>query len=257
MYMTGIIGYPLKTTVSPALHNTAFKMLGIDGIYLRFPVREKDLPAAVCGLHALGFAGVNVTVPYKQRIVDCVHRVVGSARKIGAVNTIVNYNSTLYGYNTDMYGFQQSLEDHRVTVKGKRVALIGAGGAGSACAYVLQSFKPKELIIVDQVRKKARACARQFGADIAMLDVLCRRLPEIDIVINATPANLQHAIIPNLQPGAVYYDINYTHRMMKRKGITIINGLRMLILQGAQSFCLWTGRDMPVNRVLKTMGLKL
>jgi shikimate dehydrogenase len=221
-----------------------------------FP-REKDLSAAVCGLHALGFDGVNVTVPYKQRIVSLVHRVVGSAREIGAVNTIVNHNNMLYGYNTDIYGFQQSLEDYRIKVRSKRVALIGAGGAGSACAYVLQSLKPRELIIADQVRKKARACARQFGADVVMFDVLCRRLQEIDIVINATPANLQHAIIPCLQSGAVYYDINYTHRMMKRKGIKIINGLRMLVLQGAQSFCLWTGRDMPVNRVLKTMGLKL
>jgi len=257
MFITGIIGYPLKTTISPALHNAAFKVLGMDGMYLRLPVREKDLQGAVCGLHALGFSGANVTVPYKQRIIDLVHRVVGSAIEIGAVNTIVNHSNRLYGYNTDIYGFGQSLEDYRVRVKGKMVALIGAGGAGSACAYVLQSMRPKTLIISDQVRKRALACKRRFGGEVMIASTLSNRLSEIDIVVNATPENLQAMIIPHLRPGSVYYDINYTYKMMKRKGIKIINGMRMLVLQGAQSFCLWTGREMPVKKVLKHMGLKL
>lgn len=257
MFMTGIIGYPLQTTVSPALHNAAFRALGMDGIYVRFSVREKDLHAAICGLHALGFAGVNVTIPYKQRIVGFVHRVVGSAQKIGAVNTIVNHNNRLYGYNTDVYGFRQSLEDYRVTIKDTRVALIGAGGAGSACAYVLQSMKPKKFFISDRIQKRAHACARQSGGDVITPRILSRCLHEIDIVVNATPANLQRTIIPHLRFGSVYYDINYTYRMMKRKGIKIINGLRMLVLQGAQAFCLWTGREMPVKKVVKQIGIKL
>jgi len=257
MLITGIIGYPLRTTVSPALHNTAFKTLSINGMYLRFPVKAADLHAAVCGLHALGFAGVNVTIPHKERIVGLVHRVVGTAQEIGAVNTIVNHNSRLYGYNTDIYGFQQSLEDHQVIIKDKKVILLGAGGAGNACAYVIQNKKPNTLIIADRVRKRARTCARRFGGDVQSLDKVAGMLNKIDVVVNATPANLQHTIIPHLRSGAVFYDINYTYRMMKRKGIKVINGLRMLVLQGAQSFCLWTGREMPLKKVLSHMGLKL
>jgi shikimate dehydrogenase len=257
MFITGIIGYPLKTTVSPALHNAAFKLLGMNGLYLRFPVKKANLHAAVCGLHALGFAGVNVTIPYKERIIGLVHQVVGSAQEIGAVNTIVNHNDTLYGYNTDIYGFQQSLEDYQVAIKDRQVLLLGAGGAGHACAYVLQHLRPKKLIIADRVLKRARACSRRFNGDVVAVGVISRVLKTINVVVNATPANLQHSIVPHLQPGAVYYDINYTYRMMKRKGIKIINGLRMLVLQGAQSFCLWTGHEMPVKKVMQHVGLKL
>jgi shikimate dehydrogenase len=257
MLMTGIIGYPLETTVSPALHNAAFNILGIEGMYLRFPVREKDLHDALCGLHALGFAGVNVTIPFKQKIVGLIHRVVGTAQDIGAVNTIVNHNKRLYGYNTDIYGFRQSLEDHRIMIKGRHVVLIGAGGAGTACAYTLRSLKPGTLIITDRNMKKAHTCARRFGGDAKSLKTVIPRLGSVEVVVNATPANLQRSIVPKLRPGAVYYDINYTYRMLKRKGIRIVNGLRMLVLQGAQSFCLWTGRDMPVEKVVKYMGLQL
>ena len=257
MFLTGIIGYPLKTTVSPALHNATFDILGIEGIYIRFPVRDKDLHVAACGLHALGFAGVNVTTPYKQKAAGLVHRVIGAAREIGAVNTIVHQKNRLFGYNTDVYGFCRSLEDHRITVKGKKIALIGAGGAGTACAYVLQSLKPATLIIADRIQKKARACASRFNGDPVNFDKVLDRLTGMDVVVNATSANLQRSIIPRLRHGATYYDINYTYGMMKRKGITIVNGLRMLVLQGAQSFYLWTGREMPVNKVLAQVGLKL
>jgi shikimate dehydrogenase len=256
MFLTGIIGYPLQTTVSPALHNTAFRTLGIDGMYLRFPVKAPDLHAAVDGLHALGFAGVNVTIPYKERVADLVHHLVGTARDIGAVNTIVNQNNTLYGYNTDIYGFRQSLDDHHIMIKGKQVMVLGAGGAGSACAYVIQSMEPKNMVIADRVRKRSRMCMRRFGGQDIALKAVSMVIKEIDVVVNATPANLQQDIVPHLKAGSVYYDINYTYKMMKRQGVKIVNGMRMLILQGAQSFCLWTGQEMPVARVLKEMGLK-
>lgn len=257
MLMTGIIGYPLNTTFSPALHNAAFALTGINGMYVRMPVKNADLDAAVSGLHALGFAGVNVTVPYKERIAGLVHRAVGPAQEIGAVNTIVNHNHMLYGYNTDIDGFQQSLEDHRIVIRDRKIVLLGAGGAGSACAYVLQRMKPNMLFIADQVRTRARACARRFDGEVVALDGVPAVVKVADVVINATPVNFQHTVIPQLQSGAVYYDINYTFRMMKRKGVKTVNGLRMLILQGAQSFCLWTGHEMPVKRVLQHVGLKL
>lgn len=257
MLITGIIGYPLKTTVSPSMHNAAFKALGFEGIYLRFPVKATELHAAVCGLHALGFAGVNVTIPYKERIVGLVHHLVGTAQDIGSVNTIVNHKNKLYGYNTDIYGFRQSLDDLRVTIKDKKVLLIGAGGAGKACAHVLRSMKPGNLIIADRVRKKSRFCAQRFGADYIAIDGVSGILDAIDVVVNATPENLQRTIIPGLRSGSVYYDINYVFKMMKRKGVKIHNGLRMLMLQGAQSFCLWTGQDMPLDVVRKSVGLRL
>jgi shikimate dehydrogenase len=137
------------------------------------------------------------------------------------------------------------------------VVLIGAGGAGIACAYVLQSMRPSTFIITDCVQKKARACARRFNGDAIDFDRVVAQLDGMDVVVNATPANLQRAIIPGLRRGATYYDINYTYRMMRRKGIAIVDGLRMLVLQGARSFYLWTGREMPVRKVLRDIGWKL
>jgi len=257
MLITGIIGYPLKTTLSPCLHNLLFREFRLEGVYLSMPVRKEQLQNAVYGLKALGFRGVNITTPYKRKVFDLLDDIDKNAEEVDAVNTIEIKNSRLIGYNTDIYGFKQSLIEYGITIKHKKVLLLGAGGAAHACGYVINSSAPKEFFVANQTVKKAREFSGLFNAEAVDLDRVAGLIPEMDLVVNATSVDLQHRIIDHMVPGAVYYDLNYTYKLTEKSGVRIINGKLMLLLQGIRSFKIWTEKEpVKINGLKKTMGVQ-
>ena len=256
MYITGIIGYPLKTTFSPCLHNAVFNKLGIDGVYLRLPVQHEQLKNAIAGLRALGFRGVNITIPYKESVVELIDELKDEAAQINTVNTILVENERLIGYNTDVYGFKKSLEEYRVIVKDKNVLLMGVGGAGQACAHVIHSLQPKHFYVTNRTPARSTQCSQLYNAEHIPIENIVTVIPKADVIINATSVNIQQSVVPLMEKGTVFFDINYKFRMLKRRGVKVIHGLLMLLLQGAKSFQLWTGRDMPLDEMKTEVGLK-
>ncbi|MGB3477775.1 MAG: shikimate dehydrogenase [bacterium] len=256
MLITGIIGYPMETTLSPAMHNAAFKELQMDAVYVRLPVREERLKEAIMGLKVLGFRGVNVTIPYKEKVIEYLDDIVNGAKKIGAVNTIVIEGDKLLGHNTDIYGFKESLREYKINVTDNNLLLIGAGGAARACAYVIDSMKPKRFVITDMIFEKAKVLSQTYDAEVIESDKIRNIIPEMDIVINATPEDLQAAVLSVMRQGVVYYDMNYKFKVLRKGGVKVINGLLMLVLQGARAFYLWTGRREPIEIMKKAAGVK-
>jgi shikimate dehydrogenase len=257
LLITGIIGYPLKTTFSPPMHNAAFKELGIDGLYVQLPVKEDKLKEAVYGLSALNFKGFNVTIPYKKKIMEYLDEISKEAISIDAVNTVLIKNNKLNGFNTDTYGFEESLNSYKINPTNKKVFLIGAGGVAYACSYVINKKKPSSFIITDIIEEKAKKLAEVYKADTILSQKSKKMAAESDIILNATPIDFQNKILPLMKEDSVYYDINYKFKLKKQKGVKVVNGSLMLILQGARAFTIWTGEDAPINAMKKAIGYQL
>ncbi|MBF0458110.1 MAG: shikimate dehydrogenase [Nitrospirae bacterium] len=257
--LAGLIGNPVGHTLSPSMHNAGFKHLGIDCRYLAFDVKPEMLGDAIRGIRALNFIGANITIPYKEKVIQLLDDMHGEiheeARFIGAVNTIVNDGGRLIGHNTDGRGFMKSLEESRVTIRNKRVFVAGAGGAAKAITYYIA---------------KEAAELRIFDIDTVKLDTLVRDLkkinPEVhaessanavtnsDILINATPLGLHLGDpIPIdktlLKKGIIVCDVIYKDTPLlieaKKLGCKTVNGLGMLFWQGVIAFELWTQTIAP------------
>jgi len=257
MIFTGLIGYPLCSTLSPKIHNAAFKNLGLRGIYLPLPIKSENLTDFMKGLRDKNFRGLNVTIPYKEKVLDLIDRISPEAEQVMAVNTLVIENRRVTGHNTDLDGFRGSLAEKGIRVAGRKVLLIGSGGAGRACAYVIRGQKPAEFFVSDLEESRAATVAQRFGAEpvkFSRLGKVLSRNP--DLVVNATPADMQENILPLLKTGSVYYDLNYRFGMNSKKGVKVMNGLSMLVIQAARSFTLWTGEAAPVPAMKTAAGLK-
>ncbi len=247
MIVTGLIGYPLHHTRSPQIHNAAFKYLGLRGIYLPLPTPVEHLAGVVRDLRRRKFRGVNVTIPYKEAVLDHLDEIGPEARSIRAVNTILVRNNRLCGYNTDLDGFQAALTEKGLDVRGQSVLLVGAGGAGRACAKVLADQGADRLFVMDNDLVRARACALSVKADAVHPDRMPGLLADgVKIVVNATPHDFQRTVYARMKPGGVYIDLNYCYPFLKRSGISFYNGLLMLVHQAARSFHLWTRRTAPL-----------
>jgi len=257
LLVTGIIGYPLKTTFSPPMHNAAFKKLGIDGLYVQLPVKEKKLKEAVYGMLALGFRGFNVTIPYKKKIMKYLDEISKEAISIDAVNTVLIEENKLTGFNTDTYGFEESLNTYKINLTNKNIMLIGAGGVAYACSYIINNKNPSRFIITDIIEEKAKKLAKIYKADTISLQKVESLTAESDIILNATPVDLKGRILPRMKEGSVYYDINYKFKSKEQKGVKVVNGSLMLILQGARAFTIWTGEDAPVEVMKKAIGFAI
>lgn len=247
-----LLGRPARHSLSPAMHNTGYATLGLNYVYLA--LEPQDLKSAVEGLRELDAAGFNVTMPFKGEVIACLDRVDPVAKKTGAVNTVVNSNGRLIGYNTDGIGALNALE--RVEkVRGKRVLLLGAGGAGSAIAFFLVRAKAR-LTVSDRNMQKAKALARKCRAKSLAMDAI-KNPDDFDIIINATPAGMAPNVNQTpvnsklLRKGLVVFDIVYDPletrllREAKKAGCKTINGLEMLLEQGYAAFELITGRKAP------------
>ncbi len=272
MQYFGIIGYPIGHSVSPAMHNAAFKHLGLEAIYLKFEVKPEDLRDAIFGAKALGFKGFNVTIPHKEAVLEFV-RPVGIAKQIGAVNTIDI--PKLEGYNTDAYGALKALESAGVDVEGKVALVVGAGGAGRAIAFILAD-KGATVIVTNRTESRGLRLAEDVRKVGECIFHPYNRLGElkgrIDIIINATPLGMkgfeQKLPIPEilLDRNVVVFDTVYNPletlliKTAKKKGCKVVYGIDMLVYQGAEAFRIWTGLEPPIDimkeAALSALGLQ-
>ncbi len=260
MDVYGIIGWPVAHSLSPAMHNAAFKALGQEAVYGKFPVAPERLSAAVEGLRALGIKGVSVTIPHKEAVRSLLQGIHQEAQKIGAVNTILNDNGRLVGFNTDWQGALRALEE-QISLKGKEAVVLGAGGAARAVVYALK--KAGALVcIYNRTFTKAQELALTFGAKAFAWEALSKARGHI--LINTTSVGLKEDRSPApaqiLSRFQVVMDIVYTPletrllREAKAQGCKTISGLKMLVYQAVEQFYLWRGLR-PEARLLEEAAL--
>ncbi len=250
------------------MHNAAFRKVGLAWEYLLLPVRPEHVGEAVRGLRGLGFAGANVTVPHKRAVMESLDEVTEEARIIGAVNTIVVQAGRLVGHNTDALGFMRALREGGFEPQGRRVVLLGTGGASRAVLYALLAAQA-QVTLVNRTIASARALADEFEAHFDTtipalpLDgsgALQDALDGAALLVNATSVGMHPAIeqspLPDavtLSPSLTVYDLVYAPRHTRllqqasAAGARAIDGLGMLIHQGAVAFTLWTGEPAPLE----------
>ncbi len=257
MYL-GLIGYPVKHSVSPAMHSAAMKELGIEGVYLAFEVKPHALRDAIFGARALGFTGLNVTIPFKEECLKFV-RAAGEAAKINAANTIDLRN--MVAYNTDVYGVKAAFRDAGVDANGKIALVVGAGGAGKAAALALLEMGA-DVIITNRTESRGREAAellRRYGRCIFHpYDRVAELKGRIDIIVNATPLGMvgfedKLPIPEEMIDGVVVFDTVYNPpatpliKLAVERGCKVVYGIDMLVHQGARALEIWTGMRAPVE----------
>lgn len=268
----GVIGYPIKHSLSPVIQNTAIQEAGIDYAYIAMPIAPEDLEKAVIGLKALNFTGFNVTIPHKVNIMQYLDEIDEMAKLIGAVNTVHIKDGKLYGYNTDAIGFINPLLKENVEIKDKTTVILGAGGACRAvvCGLIKQGIKNIILAVRNPV--KAQLLANDFNdlVDIKVCDwhseEFKQYLAQADLLVNTTPLGMEGNIDSkppvdweSVKKSAFVYDIVYIPaetkflQEAKEYGHKILNGERMLAEQGAAALHLWTDKDINVDIMVETL----
>lgn len=270
----GIIGHPIKHSLSPLMQTIAFETFGIDAVYVPFDVEPENLEKAVDGLRALNVKGFNVTVPYKEKVIEYLDFMDEDAEFLGAVNTVKNEKGQFTGYNTDADGFLQSLEEEGVELKGKRVTMFGAGGAARAVGYAVLKGGAKFLNIVNRSFSRGKAVgellAKRGNVLVFPLNegTVSSLLKDTDIVVNTTSVGMKtddlplfdYALIPErITVVDIIYNPSETPllKAAKKKGCKAINGLGMLVYQGAIAFKIWTGKEAPVEIMKDVLGKEL
>ncbi|MEW6659379.1 MAG: shikimate dehydrogenase [Thermodesulfobacteriota bacterium] len=244
----GILGRPVAHSLSPAMHNAAFRELGLNAVYVPFPVT--DLPRAVAGMRGLAIRGASVTIPFKEEIIPLLDELDPLAGRMAAVNTVVNREGWLTGYNTDWLGAVTALKTE-TSISGEHVLLLGAGGAARAIAFGILENGGK-VSITDLDAPRAETLARELAVDAIPLTAL-DQCPA-SILINATPVGMAPDLegLPiepdllghfNLVMDIVYRPLlTRLLREAQAHGARTIDGLQMLIHQATAQFELWTGQ---------------
>ncbi|TJY43489.1 shikimate dehydrogenase [Cohnella pontilimi] len=261
----GVIGDPVRHSKSPTMLNRAFRESGVNGIYAAFHVKPEQLQEAIAGIRALGFRGLNVTIPHKVDVMACLDEIDEAARSIGAVNTIVHDNGRLIGRNTDGIGYVRSLkEEAEPDLAGKKIVVLGAGGAARGIVWALNREEPSAIWLANRTWDKAKELAGSFdGGPASRVSALPWEqvrdaCAEADIVVNTTSVGMSPHIADTpidpswLKPGAVASDLIYNPlttaflRQAQERGCRIHGGLGMFVYQGAYAFEYWTGLPAPV-----------
>ncbi len=262
----GVIGRPVTHSVSPPMHNAAIRALNIDYVYVAFQPRPENLARAVEGIRALEIAGINVTIPYKERVIEFLDEVDDDALRIGSVNTIINIDGRLRGATTDGAGFVESAEAEWGAIDGSRVLILGAGGSAKAVANALTGkgchiavanrTAERAVDLVEGLKSRGCADARAVGIE---REVLTDEIGKADLLVNTTSVGMHPdangiPLPPDLlRPGILVYDLIYNPletRLVseaRAKGAHAMNGLKMLVRQGAISFEMWTGLEPPID----------
>lgn len=270
----GIIGDPIEHTMSPVMHNAAFRHLGIDCVYLPFRVGKKAVGRAIEGVKALNIRGLNVTIPHKTAVIPYLDRLDPMAERMGAVNTIVNDNGILTGYNTDAAGFLRALKENKIEPRGANIVVLGAGGASRGISFLLAE-NGADLTILNRSLERAEDLASQVSTatetDVKALALdeenLSLALEKADLLVNTTRVgmipDINQTPVPSgrLRPDLAVFDIVYnpvkTSLLADAEavGAQTISGLEMLVWQGALAFTLWTGQAAPVD-LMRKIALK-
>ena len=284
--LTGLLGYPLKNSRSPRMHNVSFSALGLAYVYLAFEIEDGYLPGALEAMKALHAQGFNVTMPHKQKVLQYLDEVDPAARMIGAVNTVYNDNGKLKGFNTDGIGFVKGLSEEGFDLMGKRVVLIGAGGAGRAVGVQVALSGAADMAIFDVEVEKVNELLSTIHENIKSVNawgevyneaVIVEAVKNADILIDCTPLGMDKVITNALgqeenliekstvnDPSAFRPDLFVVHivyvpletkllKMAKEAGCKTMNGIPMMIWQGAEAFEIWTGHQMPVDVVKEVL----
>lgn len=262
--ITGIFGDPIEHTLSPLMHNAAFRELGLDYCYVPFLVKREKLKEAVEAIEALNIKGVNITLPHKEAVMSYLDEISEEAEYIGAVNTILNKEGKLKGFNTDAYGFIKSLKEEKVSIKDRSVLLLGAGGAAKAIAYGILK-EGGRIYIFNRTTSKAYKLRDSFKSigKIEVIEQIEQRLMEkIHIIINATSLGLKKddplpIDLVFLKKEHTYCDIVYPNTFLMKEaekiGCKVIGGFGMLLWQAVKAFEIWTSHPAPVDVMRKTL----
>jgi shikimate dehydrogenase len=254
--LAAVIGAPVTHSLSPAILNAAFAAADLDWAFLAFEVAPDRVAAALDGVRALGIRGLSVTMPHKEAVAALVDRASDDALALGAVNCVVHENGALVGHNTDGPGFVDALRaETGLDVAGRRVVLVGAGGAARAIALALGRAGAADVAVVNRTPARAEVAAALAGAAGRVGDA--SDVESADLVVNATPVGMLDAALPVaadlIHPGQVVADIVYhpsTTPLLAaaaEREAACINGLGMLVHQAAHAFRLWTGREPPIS----------
>jgi shikimate dehydrogenase len=266
----GVIGDPIEHTLSPIMHNAAFEALKLDYVFLAFKVKPAEVENAVSGMRALTIRGLNVTMPHKNAVIKYLDEVDPAGKIIASANTILNKDGRLLCFNTDGVGALNALEQNGVEPRGKKVLLLGAGGAAKAIAYTL-SQEADELVILNRTPKPAAELAdllkqkfkKKISAGELSPSAVKDNLADSDVLINATSVGMepnanQTSVAPEwLKPDLAVMDIVYNPietklaKAAKAAGAKVVSGVEMLIYQGAASFEIWTTCKAPVEVMRK------
>ncbi len=270
--LVGLIAWPVGHSVSPPMHNAAFETLGLNWRYVPLPVAPPQVENAVRGVAALGFRGVNVTVPHKQAVLPALDVVAPDAAQFGAVNTIVIDRDaagrpTITGHNTDYQGFLGSLRQGGFEPAGKSAVVVGAGGAGRAVVFGLLRANARDVLVLDTQPQQVQSLLADLGGDGAPLrtaplstEALVESARAAELLVNATPVGMSPQIAASIWPDDVpfpphlaVFDLVYNPqetqllRQARAAGAAAIDGLDMLVRQGAIAFELWTGQPAPFD----------
>lgn len=278
MLKVGVTGYPLAHTVSPAFQQPAFDHYGIPAEYRPYPVTAEELPALIAALHDPAWLGLNVTIPHKETVAALVDRCTGTAETIGAVNTLFKEEDSLIGDNTDAHGFLTALRtDGATDPTGRNVLVLGAGGAGRAVLVALAQAGAGQITLANRRRERAEglveALAATFPARTIAVEAWGSRETNLaataaDIIVNCTAMGMAKGPAPESSPlppgvfhsGQIVFDLVYTPsntpllRQAQAEGARTLDGLPMLVYQGAAAFERWTGKPAPL-KLMKSKAL--
>ncbi|QJA05321.1 shikimate dehydrogenase [Thermosulfurimonas marina] len=254
MRVLGVLGYPVAHSLSPAMHNAALRALGIPAVYGAFEVPPDLLPQAMVGVRALGIGGLSVTIPHKETVMLYLEEIDPVARKIGAVNTVVNREGRLWGTNTDWIGVKRSLEEAGLNLRGRRAAVVGAGGAARAVVFALREAGA-EVEVYNRTLERAQALVQSLGGRAFPLSEISQASGEV--IIQTTSVGLKSWESP--VPKEVFHNFRAAMDLVyvplrtrflaeaEAAGCLTIDGLKMLVYQGAEQFRLFTGKNPPLD----------
>lgn len=280
-----LIGYPLKHSISPAFQQAALTYCKIDAFYRAREIQPDQLGLAIDQLRLPYYMGANITVPYKEKVINLIDEIDEQSKVYGAINTITNRNGKLTGYNTDAHGFLRALKNvPEFKVEGKRVIILGAGGVARAACFALIQEKIFSLYIMNRTLERAQnlvdslttyAHENQLSIKVDFLpsndDDRCQVILDSQLIVNCTTIGMRYSaneffsplakhLIP---PDALVYDLVYnplqTHllRLAEEVGARTLSGLPMLIYQGATAFELWTQKTAPIDIMFETAKKEL
>lgn len=274
--LAAVVANPIKHSISPFIHNSAFEATNTNGVYLAWEVDEAELAETVANIRRYQMYGINLSMPYKEQVIPYLDRLSEEACLIGAVNTVVNREGTLIGYNTDGKGFFKSLPSFKISKK--RLVLLGAGGAAKAilAQAILDGVSQISVFVRSSSMEKTRSYlekiqnATGFRVDLfALEDVqnLQDSITQADLLVNATNVGMDGSSQPIptsivLPEKLLVADVIYQPfetpflKWAKEQGNEAINGLGMLLYQAAEAFEFWTGKEMPTDQIWELLKQK-
>ena len=277
--LAAVVAKPIKHSISPFIHNLAFKETGVNGVYLAWEIPEDDLAVTLENIKRYNMFGINLSMPYKQAVIPYLDDLTESARLIGAVNTVLHQDGLLIGHNTDGIGFFKSLETLRAFhVRNKRLTILGGGGASTAIIAQAAIDGAKEIHIfcrpqsVERTVATVQTIAQSTGVSLQVLpnndsQLLAEHINNSDLLINGTSVGMDGTSLP--LPATIRFpeellvaDVIYQPfetpllKMANSQGNPTINGLGMLLFQAAEAFELWTGKEMPTDLIWQLLVQK-